>query len=292
MYRTGDLARWRADGVLEFLGRADQQIKLRGLPHRAWRDRGGAGSPCWCGAGGGDCAGGCARTEAAGGLCGGCRRSGCRSCRASRASWAEPSRLHGAVGVCGAGAAAADAQRQARPRARCRRRSSRAAVRRGAAHAAGGDPVRAVCRGSWAAAGRHRRQLLRAGRPFAAGDTADQPHPRQRWMSRSRSGRCSKLRPWRRWPSGLHEGEAARPALVAHAAPGEIPLSFAQRRLWFLDRLEGPSATYNVPLAAAPYGRARPRPRWKRRLGDVVDAPREPAHHFPGHGWDPTAADR
>ncbi|MFF7633471.1 amino acid adenylation domain-containing protein [Kitasatospora sp. NPDC008050] len=39
-----------------------------------------------------------------------------------------------------------------------------------------------------------------------------------------------------------------RPALTAAPRPGTVPLSFAQRRLWFLDQLHSQGAAYHVPL--------------------------------------------
>ncbi|MCO5994849.1 non-ribosomal peptide synthetase [Actinoallomurus rhizosphaericola] len=49
--------------------------------------------------------------------------------------------------------------------------------------------------------------------------------------------------------AALDASAPARPPLTAAERPDPVPLSYAQRRVWFLDRLEPDAATYTMPVA-------------------------------------------
>ena len=69
------------------------------------------------------------------------------------------------------------------------------------------------------ARGRGRRQLLRPGRALAAGHPAGQPGAGGARRPSWRSGRCSRPRPWPGWPRLLDGAGPARAALVRAGRP-------------------------------------------------------------------------
>jgi len=270
MYRSGDLARWRSDGVLEFVGRSDAQVKLRG-----YRIEPGEIEAALLRHGSVAAAAVLVRTDAGG-----------------------PARLVGYV-VAAAGAAAPDAgelrghlqgslpdymvpsafvvlkRLPLTPNGKLDRRSLPAPELTPKLLRGPGTPQEEVLCGLFA-------EVLGVERVglddnfFALGGHSLLA---TRLISRIRGSLDVEIgiRALFEAPTvaGLGqrlaaEGEAGRPGLVAGPRPGVIPLSFAQRRLWFLHRLEGASATYTAPLALRLSGELD-RAALAAALGDLTD---------------------
>ena len=269
MYRTGDLARWRGDGVLEFLGRADAQVKVRGF-----RIEPGEIEAALVRHGDVAQAAVIAREDGPGGK-----------------------RLVGYVVAAGAAVPDAAALRAhlgrslpehmvpsafvvldrlpLTPNGKLDRRALPAPEARvGAVRRVARTPQEEILCGLFAEV----LGLERVGIDdnfFALGGHSLLA---TRLISRIRSTLDVELaiRSLFEAPTvealvqRLGDAQAARAALRALARPAEIPLSYAQRRLWFLDRLEGSSATYTIPLALRVRG-VLDRAALEAALGDLVE---------------------
>ena len=257
MYRTGDLARWRPDGVLVFCGRADDQVKIRGF-----RIEPGEVEAVLAGCPGVAQAAVVAREDAPGDK--------------RLAAYIVPV----PVPAADADADEADGGLAGRVRAHAAGRlpehmlPSAVVVMDALPLTPSGKLDRAALPAPHYTAGAGRAPASVAEEilcgAFADVLGVDQVGPEDnffelgghsllavRLASRVRSVLGAEM-PVRMLfeaptPGGLAArlGQAgpARLALAARPRPARVPLSFAQQRLWFLAQLEGPSPTYNSPVA-------------------------------------------
>ena len=270
MYRSGDLARWRPDGVLEFAGRADAQVKLRGFRI----EPGEIEAVLLRHAGVGQCAV-VAREDTPGN-----RRLIAYVVAASGASAPDAAALRAHVGGCLPDYMVPSAfvvveRLPLTPNGKLDRGALPAPeVMPVVVQRLPRTPAEEVLCGLFA-------QVLGLERVgiddnfFALGGHSLLA---TRLISRIRTTLEVELaiRSLFETPTveglagALADGAVARPALRAVARPSEIPLSFAQRRLWFLNRLEGSGATYTIPIALRLTG-ALDRAALEAALGDLVE---------------------
>ncbi|MBC3840362.1 AMP-binding protein [Streptacidiphilus sp. 4-A2] len=249
--RRGALDRRRAAGVRGPCGPSGEGAWV---PDRTGRGGGRPGGGGRRGPGAGAGARGPPRRPAAGRLSGAVRsRSRAGRGAGALAGGGAAAGVHGALGAGGAGRNAADPQRQDRPEAPAPARHRPAAGRPAPAQRPGRGPLRPV-----------------RGTPGPGADRADENFFERgghsllatRLISRIRAVFDAELSIRALFENPTVEALADRLVgaekharssgrCVGPRPRGDvmIPLSYTQQRLWFLHRMEGPSATYNVPLA-------------------------------------------
>ncbi len=260
LYRTGDLGRGAAGRPPRVPGAHRPAGEDPRLPYRAGGDRGGpAGAPRRAGGGGGGARGRSGR-PAAGGVHRPGGRGGAVRRRAPRAPRRPAAGLHGAGVFRGDPRHPPDPQRQGGPQGAGPARA--AAGGRGRAGGALRGPTEELLAGIWSEVlgaevgatadffdlGGHSlligRMLARVRSAFGV----DLPM-RTAFEARTLGALA------RRIEEGLRAEPPERPPLVRVSRAEPLPLSFAQQRLWFLDRLEPGSPVYNLPVALRLLGR-------------------------------------
>ncbi|HYR06200.1 MAG TPA: amino acid adenylation domain-containing protein, partial [Longimicrobium sp.] len=273
LYRSGDLARWKADGTLEYLGRIDQQVKIRGFRielgeiESVLLAQPGVGSAAVIVRGEGSDAELVAYLVAAGGT-------------PSPAELRDALKRHLPEYMVPAAFVAID-----RIPLTANGKLDRKALPAPESAAAGADdayvaprtPVEEVLAAIWC-------EVLRLDRVGAGDDffavgghslRATQVAARIRdalgvelplraiFEAPTLAELAARVEEIRR------AGVPVLPPVLPVERTGALPLSFAQERLWFIDRLEPGSATYNMPTAVR-LGGALDEAALERALGEIV----------------------
>ncbi|MBW2256472.1 MAG: amino acid adenylation domain-containing protein, partial [Deltaproteobacteria bacterium] len=257
IYRTGDLGRWRSDGSIDFLGRIDHLVKIRGYRvelgeiENALLDFEGPASPV-------QAAVVTVRTDPAG------HKTLCAYLVATRSLSQDTLRRHLAQHLPDYMIPSQIVMVEEMPLTtsgkidRSALPEPEALMESDGSHAPPSTPTEELVAGIWCevlgipAVGRTDSFFDLGGHSISAiqvvvriRDLFDLDLPMRLVFEHPElADLCDIVEGERR-----SNGEAAAPPLLRDPTRGEAPLSFSQQRLWFLDQLEGESAAYNVPGA-------------------------------------------